>query len=1162
MTTCGENLVQHVSTRPKGWLGDRINCIICANSFTFSKHQKTLQKQQEHQQRESAESAEIRIDTIESSALSSYRCQSTDRRRTLNPRIIINSPAKPKRLGVTCAVSASVTYCLIVLWYVATFPDIGVRCLLPNSPVDNELEIVQFANADVDCLPTVLGPGDKLIRAGRFPANNILRLAQTLASLRGASIPPGGQLNPGSDPSEVPESRVPALVEISRSNENSNTVSGRMLELVIRQPSSQAPNLTTRTYVAVKPIRSHDFLITIMWFLCQLGILLLALTAWWQRPSDQVVRIFCLMCCASMPAFVGGFHWWIILASPLLNLPFIFAACLLPAVTLHFFFKFPRENLFLKERKNLAIALIYTPAMATGVLVGFVYWSAYILNGQFDSPEGYSLFQKLVAVSRALTRDGELSFHSAEVCAYLLYVLRNLVYAAIGLSSVYFALTVLTLSMSLMRTQNPVERRQASGILVASLFSTVPIIYTLYLAFYRKTDFALGEAQLPMFAASGMFMVAYAHGMMKHRLILADELLKRGRQYFLISGLVTVASAVLLAGGAALTRVYGLPQESSVLLQLSLFLILVIATAFVLWARDRIQSVVDQRFFSEKYQLDKTLKQLNQASGYLADPSALAQITLVSCRDVMDASTSAMYVREASGTLRLIGADQTTSVPTSLSPDVLKEAGQSEQVIRRIPFLSREKMLPVQQLLHDLPAELICFLRSEQGVDGLIILGKRNNGIPYSPEDIAFLQAMGQMTVLALHSSRANQNLARLNAEFKVKVDRIAEQQRQLAILRAELTSLQSANGEERQQDATLGLDRGEIRGNSGAILDVLHTVRKAAASTATVLIRGESGTGKELLARVVHRNSDRAEKPLVTVNCAALAPSLLESELFGHVRGAFTGASSDKAGRFKAADTGTLFLDEIGDISLETQVKLLRVLQERCFEPVGTNDSVRVDVRLIAATNRDLEAMIAKGEFREDLYYRLNVVSVTLPPLRDRREDLIELVFFFLNRAVQKTDKRIHHIEPEALAVIEQHRWPGNIRELENVIERAVVLADGATITLKDLPDEMRAAAIPLLAESSQPASNDWTWYADKAASNVTPKTDSGQRENQRHKQPADENKTPPKSLSRSGTSTEKSLIISALESANGNKAQAARALKMPRSTFYSKLKKHGLAD
>jgi len=203
-----------------------------------------------------------------------------------------------------------------------------------------------------------------------------------------------------------------------------------------------------------------------------------------------------------------------------------------------------------------------------------------------------------------------------------------------------------------------------------------------------------------------------------------------------------------------------------------------------------------------------------------------------------------------------------------------------------------------------LGAELLCFLRSADDIDGLIVISKRTNGVVYSPEDVAFLQATCQMTELALNSSRANQNLAQVNSELKMKMDRIAEQQRQLAILRAELTSLQEGmgNGSGRQIDSDF--HRGNIRGKSPAIEGVLETARKAADSTATVLIRGESGTGKELLAQVVHRNSDRVDKPLVTVNCAALAPSLLESELFGHVKGAFTGVTVYKDGRFQAAHT------------------------------------------------------------------------------------------------------------------------------------------------------------------------------------------------------------------------------------------------------------------
>lgn len=1057
-----------------------------------------------------------------------------------------STPSKFGRRSLICAASVSISYCLIVIWYVATFPDVGIRCLLPSSAGDSDLEIVQFVHDEDDCLSTVPLPGNRLIATGRQPSNNLILFVDAMTQLRSASIPPGGQMNPGSDPVDWTESQVPALVDIAAGIEPEVSPFGRMVELKIRQPDSTAPQLVIRTYVPIRPLKSTDFLLTIFWFLCQLGILIVALAAWWQRPSDGVVHVFCMMCCASMPAFVGGFHWWMLAASPLLNLPFIFAGCLLPAVTLHFFSCFPREGSFLQSKRGLRLTLIYAPPTIMALLIGLVYWSAYSLTGVSTAVGDYSLFQKMVAVTNGLT-GRELSFSGGVVSAQLLYFLRHFVFFAIGLSCIYFGLAVLSLFASLLRTQNQVERRQASGILVASLIATVPILYTLYLAFYQKTQFALGEAQLPMFMASSLFMAAYAHGMLKHRLILADDILKRGRQYSVMSMMVTGGCAVLLGFGTVFTRVYGLPQESSLLLHLSLFLILVIGIAFVLWARDRIQAVVDQRFFSEKYQLDRTLKQLNQASGYLSDPSSLAEITLGSCRDVLDSSTAAMYVRESSGVLRLIGADEASTAPASLDSGLLEDADGSEQVVLRLPSLSRSNMSKVQQLLHDLPAELICFLRSDQGVDGLILLGMRNTGVPFSPEDIAFLQAMGQMTVLALHSSKANQNLARLDTELKVKVDRIAEQQRQLSMLRAELTNLQDNMGDVRSPEVNEGFDRGEIRGNSRVILDVLNIVRKAAASTATVLIRGESGTGKELLARVVHRNSDRLDKPLVSVNCAALAPSLLESELFGHTRGAFTGANSDKVGRFQAADGGTLFLDEIGDISLETQVKLLRVLQERCFEPVGTSETVQVDVRLIAATNRDLEKMIATGEFREDLYYRLNVVSVTLPPLRQRREDLIELVFFFLNRAVQKTDKRISQIEPDALSVIEQHPWPGNIRELENVVERAVVLADGDTITMKDLPIEICAGATTIAADSHQPT--DESWSVETAAGlwpvNKRTLTDS-----------------PPSNLRRNKNQNEAARIMAALQQADGNKALAARALKMPRSTLYSKLKKYELGD
>ena len=1049
-----------------------------------------------------------------------------------------NNIGKKGRLGVVIGAVAAVFYSLVVIWYVTTFPDIGLRCLLPSTASEPDLHITEVIHAEEDILGAPISADDKLLEIGRRPATNFLLFIQNVAQLRSAPIPPGGLLAPGSDPSEEPTVKVPQLVEIPTSDGENVT---RMVELKVRLPNSSFTK-PQRTYVAVKPLNPSDFGLTIIWFLCQGGILLVAMTAWWQRPGDRVVQIFCLMCSASMVAFVGGFHWWVLVASPLLNLPFIFCACLLPAVTLHFFLSFPRQNLFVSERPRLIYSLIYGPPLLGAALIAFTYWSAWSLSSGALEAGQYSNFQKLTAVLSGLIGNGTLQFDSLRVASSLLYVLRMLVYTAIVLASVYFGATVLSLALSLFRTQNQVERRQASGILTASLISTIPILYTLYLAFYQKESFALGKAQLPMFIASGLFMVAYAHGMLKHRLILADAMLMRGRQYLVTSGVVSTATAIALAIGAVATRVYALPNNPSILLHVVSFMVLVIAIGFVLWARDRIQAMVDQRFFSEKYQIDKTLKQLNQASGYLADPSALAEITLVTCRDVMDSSSASMFVREPKGTLRLIGTEDFSGVPAELPASAIDGADDARLVVRRVPVANHDESSQLQRLLHDLKAEVICLLRGETGVDGIILLGKRTNGAPYSPEDMAFLQAVGQMTVLALHSSRANQNLAQLNSELQVKVDRIAEQQRQLAILRAELTSLQKgADSINEAADAT-GFDRGEIRGNSRQIHSVLEMTRKAAASTSTVLIRGESGTGKELLARVVHRNSDRANKPLVSVNCAALASSLLESELFGHVRGAFTGANSDKEGRFKSADGGTLFLDEIGDISLEIQVKLLRVLQERGFEPVGSNKTQNVDVRLIAATNRNLEEMIERGEFREDLYYRLNVVSMTLPSLRERREDLIELVFFFLNRGVRKTGKAIRQIDPEALSAIEGYHWPGNIRQLENAVERAIVLADGDSITLKDLPAEITTHSTMAVESKSTEKRrpplaiiNDVT--QERPSSKITlPGTRS--------------------------TSDERHRLLAALDEANGNKASAARILNMPRSTFYSKLKKFGMND
>jgi len=242
------------------------------------------------------------------------------------------------------------------------------------------------------------------------------------------------------------------------------------------------------------------------------------------------------------------------------------------------------------------------------------------------------------------------------------------------------------------------------------------------------------------------------------------------------------------------------------------------------------------------------------------------------------------------------------------------------------------------------------------------------------------------------------------------------------------------------------------IVGSSAGLQSVLDIVKKVAKSNTTVLIRGETGTGKELIAGAIHHNSLRTARNFVKVNCAALQENLLESELFGHEKGAFTGADKQRIGRFEQADGGTLFLDEIGDMSPSTQAKILRVLQEHEFERLGGTRTLRVDVRLIAATNRDLSAMVQGGQFREDLYYRLNVVSIEIPPLRDRKDDIVPLADSFIRKFSAELKKKIDGLETEAQKLLMRYNWPGNIRELENTIERAMLLAEGRSIVSNDL--------------------------------------------------------------------------------------------------------------
>jgi transcriptional regulator with PAS, ATPase and Fis domain len=308
------------------------------------------------------------------------------------------------------------------------------------------------------------------------------------------------------------------------------------------------------------------------------------------------------------------------------------------------------------------------------------------------------------------------------------------------------------------------------------------------------------------------------------------------------------------------------------------------------------------------------------------------------------------------------------------------------------------------------------------------------------------------------------------------------------------------------------------IIGQSGKMQEVFRALEKVVNSNVTVLIQGESGTGKELIARAIHYHSPtRGSKPFVAVNCSALPESLLESELFGHEKGSFTGATGRRVGKFEVASGGSIFLDEIGLMTQATQAKVLRILQEREFERVGGNEMVKVDVRVISATNKDLEEAIKTGEFREDLYYRISVFPIKLPPLRERKEDIPLLAAHFLDKYAKQENKELEGVAPDALELLMAYNWPGNVRELENCIERAVVLASTREITPKDLPNSVRSIGEKKIYESDNTLSS----WIEKL---------------------------------------EEDALRNALLENGGNISQTAKKLGIGRATIYRKAKKYGL--
>jgi two-component system response regulator HydG len=428
------------------------------------------------------------------------------------------------------------------------------------------------------------------------------------------------------------------------------------------------------------------------------------------------------------------------------------------------------------------------------------------------------------------------------------------------------------------------------------------------------------------------------------------------------------------------------------------------------------------------------------------------------------------------------------------------------------------------ELLAENAADLVITDLKMAHMDGMEVLREVKRRSPAT--DVLVITAYGtiEMAVEAMKEGAADFITKPFSSEeFSVKVDRLLQERAQREALRRENTALRVENAYLKEEAEAR---YGEIVGDSAPMLHLFRWVERVARSESTVMIYGESGTGKELVARAIHAGSARRDGPFIRVNCGALSESLLDSELFGHEKGAFTGAERRRRGRFELADGGTLFLDEISTIPSTTQVRLLRVLQERELERVGGEETIPVDVRIIAATNTPSEKLLGEYGFREDLFYRLHVVPITLPPLRERIGDVPELVAHFIEKLRARTCSDVTTVSQEALRALAAHDWPGNVRELENVVERALVLVEGDSLEVGDLP--------PLRASGNGVQNLGDMERAELPAGGMD--------------------------LTHVVERMEESLLRQAMDQASGVKAEAARLLGLKASALYYKLEKYGI--
>jgi transcriptional regulator with GAF, ATPase, and Fis domain len=1004
-------------------------------------------------------------------------------------------------------------YGAATLYRVVKYRDFGFECLTNSERGDIRPAIVRWVEPADEPLE---GPvnGDQLWTVAGVEVPTLFHLAYQVAAIdptRGA----------------VPAVQAASVAELAALPPDTMLadIDGTRWARIEYLRAADGPTGDLRTcWLPMRPVARWTVVSSVAWFLLQMSIVGIGALVVWKRPGDGSAVTFFLLCAVNATASVGGFHWRSLIASPWLFYMLIVSSGMLVPVTLHFYLLFPRPLGLIRRWPRATWVLLYS--LPTLILTSLV-WN--LFNADW------------------LLQNVALQQGSALDVLPLLDATDTLAKWSLAFSLTAFVVGQGVLIHSYLNCRTTAERNQVKWLLGAVLLATLPIGYLLYMAMTDRAEFQLGSwSGAILYGTSLLCSLAYVVSITRYKLLHVGRLVNRGILYVGISFAATALFCLMVALATTLLGTYVFQWQNALAAGLTTMLVVV----FLGWVRDRIQRALDRRFHREKHRLDRALRLLGEAVDQLVEPSILARQLVQAARDVVGAERGAVYLLDRQNIqLELAHRVNWPHLPDSIATDSPLVPG----LVTLSGDVDRTTQSPAsiegQQQLQSLGGALSCALERDGAVVGLLLLGEKEDGTLFTTEDRNFLVALARTTALALRSAQGHRTIDSLKTELQDKVQKIAEQQRRILYLQGELLSRNDGGGDEDSGDlprlGPLDTLKHEIRGSSPVVRDMLLHVAKIALSPSSVLIRGESGTGKELLARAIHFNSPRSEKPFVQVHCAALSAGLLESELFGHVKGAFTGADRDKAGRFELANNGTLFLDEIGDINLETQTKLLRALQEKAFERVGGVKTISVDVRLIAATHQNLEELIRQGRFREDLYYRLNVISLLSPPLRARREDIFELALHFLRMYSTRAGKPIVRIDEEALEVLAAYPWPGNIRQLENAIERAVVLADHNSIGLADLPPEILAAEQPMPPRLRAPRLVLTRGDLIQPPEALMPLTVAGPS-------------IP--SLTDEVQDVERERLLSAIAHSGGNKAQAARLLGIPRSTLFSKLRKHGL--